>query len=198
MERLTTWYRPRHRTTDPACRRHRPPRTRLGRWRFDRNRGRSWCGAGFVYLAATEPTAHGGIGVDEVPDGEPACGPCVGKALGAGQDGLPVGAGLPQLRYDPRWIKPPTVCSGSGRDTWEDVPNSRNIVRCLVCGLLVAGRAQGSPYNPSWGPVRHAPGPDMAAPCPFHAWNNLTMTPAGVACACGYPPAGPPPEGNTP
>lgn len=29
-----------HRTTDPACFRHREPRGRLGRWWFDRNRGR--------------------------------------------------------------------------------------------------------------------------------------------------------------
>ena len=30
-----------HRTTDPACSKHRPPRTQLGRRHHDRNRGRS-------------------------------------------------------------------------------------------------------------------------------------------------------------
>lgn len=149
-----------------------------------------WCGAGYVHLASTQPTAHGGVGVDEVPDGDPVCGPCVGKALGAGQDGIPVGSGLPNLRYDPRWIKPPSTCPGSGRDLWEDVPNSHNVVRCLVCALLVAGRAQGSPYNPSWGPVRHAPGAGLVEPCPWHAWNQPAKTPTGIACACGWPPAG--------
>lgn len=29
----------RHVRTDPVCRRHRPPRSRLGRWWFDRHRG---------------------------------------------------------------------------------------------------------------------------------------------------------------
>jgi len=31
----------RHRTTDPACKQYRPPRGRLSRWLYDRNRGRS-------------------------------------------------------------------------------------------------------------------------------------------------------------
>lgn len=31
----------RHRTTDPACTRHRRPRTVVGRWRYERNRGRA-------------------------------------------------------------------------------------------------------------------------------------------------------------
>ncbi|WNM74339.1 hypothetical protein SEA_THIMANN_76 [Gordonia phage Thimann] len=29
----------RHTRTDPSCRLHHPPRTRLGRWLFDRRRG---------------------------------------------------------------------------------------------------------------------------------------------------------------
>jgi hypothetical protein len=37
---LTLTPHPAHRTTDPACRYHRPPRSRLARWRFERNRGR--------------------------------------------------------------------------------------------------------------------------------------------------------------
>lgn len=157
-----------------------------------------WCGAGFVYLAATEPTRHGGIGVDEVPDGEPACGPCVGKALGAGQDGIPTGSGLPKLRYDPRWIIPPGLCTGSRkRELWEPLNARETVGRCLVCAELVTIRAVGRGYDAyGAGPVNHEPGPGLYEPCPFHAWNNPTKTPAGVACACGWPPAGPP-EGST-
>lgn len=33
-------FRPRHRRTDPACIYYREARTWLGRWRFDRQRGR--------------------------------------------------------------------------------------------------------------------------------------------------------------
>ncbi len=123
--------------------------------------------------------------VDELPVGDEACAVCVGKALGAGQDETP--DGLPPLRFDPRWVKPPSVCPGSGDSgLWVEVPNSRSILRCLACGDLVGGRASGSPYNPRWGAIKHRPGAGLVDPCPFHAWNHLRrLGGERVGCGCG-------------
>src|ERR1051325_6513092 len=130
-----------------------------------------WCGQ---VTQDANRKAGGPLLVDERPAGDEACAVCVGKALGAGQDDLP--EGMPALRYDPRWVSPPSVCPGSGATgLLVEVPNSRNVVRCLACGLLTSGRALGSPYNPSYGVVKHAPGVDLVPPCPFHAWNHLRV-----------------------
>ncbi|GGN39806.1 hypothetical protein FHR83_006636 [Actinoplanes campanulatus] len=142
-----------------------------------------WCGT-FVSdrnAKAGPPLLADDIGNDDV------CAICVGKALGAGQDELP--AGMPRLRFDPRWSTPPAVCPGSGDSgLWVPVPNSRNVVRCLACGLVLSGRASGGAYNPRWGAVRHAPGEGLVEPCPFHAWNHLRRGDGEqVSCGCGWP-----------
>lgn len=54
-----------HRLTDPACRYHREPRTRLGQWWFDRNRGRSCheCVPPLaVYIERAEAESEEGLG----------------------------------------------------------------------------------------------------------------------------------------
>jgi hypothetical protein len=44
-----------HRRTDPACRRHKPPRGRFRTWRFNRARGRSCMECAWArYLAASD------------------------------------------------------------------------------------------------------------------------------------------------
>lgn len=142
-----------------------------------------WCGTSVT----TSPQAKAGppLLVDDLPVGDEACAVCVGKALGAGQDETP--DGMPPLRYDPRWLTPPSVCPGSGPSgLFVEVPNSRNVVQCLACGLLISGRAMGSPYNPSYGAVKHAPGDGLVNPCPLHAWNQLTLRGDSVGCACGW------------
>jgi hypothetical protein len=143
-----------------------------------------WCN-GFV----TDGSNKSGppLLADEVPAGDDVCAVCVGKALGAGQDETP--AGMPKLRFDPRWLTPPSVCPGSGDSgLWVNVPNaSWRVVLCLACGQLCAGRACGrSPYSSGWGPIRHAPGEQLVEPCPFHAWNHLVRRGDTAGCACGW------------
>lgn len=167
-------------------------RTR-GQTRWHRIRsGYEWEGGSRTFNLWCGQTAQDGnrkagppLLVDELPDGDEACAICVGKALGAGQDETP--EGMPPLRYDPRWLAPPSVCPGSGaRGLFVEVPNSRNVVQCLVCGLLTTGRAMGSPYSPSYGVVKHAPGVELVEPCPFHAWNHLVLCDGAVGCGCGW------------
>lgn len=141
-----------------------------------------WCGT--IIWTRSEKNGPPLLTDDIHPD-DPVCAVCAGKALGAGQDELP--AGMPRLRFDPRWLTPPSVCPGSGDSgLWVEVPNSRNVVRCLACGDLVSGRASGGAYNPRWGAVRHAPGVSLVEPCAFHAWNHLVRNGERVLCACGW------------
>lgn len=161
----------------------------MGRWHRPRSGTRRpgratvsfWCGAGYVDLDVA-------MAADSVPEAEPVCGTCEGRALGAGQDDTP--AGLPRLAFEPRWLSPPAVCPGSGRNSVyrglvEDL--RRNVCRCLVCGVYVPLRASGGPYNPSYGPARHEPGDDLFSPCPWHAWNYPARRPDGtVGCSCGW------------
>lgn len=142
-----------------------------------------WCGTS---VSDRNVKAGPPLLVDDLPAGDEVCGTCAGRALGAGQDETP--PGLPPLRFDPRWINPPSVCPGSGDSgLWVSVPDSWNVVRCLVCGLLVSGRASGGAYNPRWGAVKHAPGGGLVQPCPFHAWNYLRRRDGEqVGCGCGW------------
>jgi hypothetical protein len=143
-----------------------------------------WCGQGM----RDSPELDQLLYVDELPPDQPACGTCVGRALGAGQDDVP--ADLPPLRFDPRWITPPSNCPGSrSRTMWEPLPNAHwNVGRCLVCGDVVSVRAVGRGYD-AWGagPVYHAPGAGLVGPCPFHAWNRLVAKDGQVVCGCGWP-----------
>lgn len=142
-----------------------------------------WCGTSVF----TGPNTKSGPPLlrDDLPQDEPACAVCVGKALGAGQDELP--AGMPMLQFDPRWLTPPSVCPGSGdSDLWVPVPNSWNVVLCLACGLVLSARASGGAYNPRWGAVRHAPGEGLVEACPFHAWRSLVRRGETAGCACGW------------
>ena len=138
-----------------------------------------WCGS----------SAHDGPGkgalwyVDDLPTSEPACGTCVGRALGAKQDETP--PPLPPLLFSPRWQRPPVKCPGSGsRTLWAGDERAR-VGSCLACGETVPIRAK--PF-PSWGagPEAHLPGVGLVDPCPFHAWLRLTAVDGGAACACGW------------
>ncbi len=160
------WHRPRNATTWPD-----------GRTIFA-----YWCGP-----HGTDGGKYGPLWLtDEPPAGEPVCGTCVGRALGAGQDDTP--AGLPPLRFDPRWLSPPARCPGSNsRTLWTPVGGHR-CGRCLVCGDVLPIRAVGRGYN-AWGagPVAHPPGTAMVEPCPFHAWHRLEPNGDTARCGCGYP-----------
>lgn len=143
-----------------------------------------WCGPG----AHDGPDLDRLLYADELPPLEPACGTCVGRALGAGQDAVP--ADLPPLRFDPRWLQPPAKCPGSrSRTLWAPIPNGgHNVGRCLVCADVLAVRVVGRGYDAyGAGPVFHPPGRGLVGPCPFDAWNRLTVKGDRVGCACGWP-----------
>lgn len=129
-----------------------------------------WCGQG-TFLDNV-------ITADEVPEAEPVCGTCEGRALGAGQDETP--AGMPRLAFEPRWLTPPAKCPGAGRSALFE-PVGR-VGRCLLCGEMLPVRATGSWHNPDYGVVAHKPGPGLVPPCPWHGWRRLRAN----GCACGY------------
>lgn len=139
-----------------------------------------WCGP-----SGTDGGKYGTIQlVDELPAAEPVCGTCVGRALGSGQEEIP--AGLPNLRFDPRWLIEPRLCPGSrSRTLWTPVDR---VGRCLACGDLVPVRVVGRGYS-AWGagPVNHPPGKGMVDPCPFHAWQRLVERVGRAVCSCGWP-----------
>ena len=143
-----------------------------------------WCGP----FAQDAPGRNSLQYRDRLPAGEPACGTCVGRALGAKQDEQP--ADLPPLVFSPLWVKPPAICPGSrSRTLWTEIEEAHGSVgRCLACGDLVSIRTIGRGYN-AWGagPVYHAPGRGLIDPCPFHAWNRLIERVGGAGCACGWP-----------
>jgi hypothetical protein len=150
----------------------------------------TWCGGGCIILDGDQRSTRLGIGVDEVPTGEPVCGVCVGKALGAKQDLLP--AGLPLLRFDPRHLTPPTLCPGSrNRDLWEPLNTRGNVGRCLACQDVVPIRAVGRGYSAyGAGPTNHAPGNGLFEPCPWHAWMYASLRQGGsVGCSCTTTPS---------
>lgn len=127
-----------------------------------------WCG----------PFASSGKGallVDTVPDGEPLCGTCYGRAEGADERS--------DLLFEPRIATPPKLCPGS-QTMWVN-ETARNAGFCLVCGDGVKLRGFGGAYAWNYGIQRHQPGPDLVPPCEFHAWRQLTLTvDRVVACRC--------------
>lgn len=162
-------------------------RSRSG-WRDDQSTSIAlWCGT-FVRLNGEAGKSGLGIGCDDLPAGDQACGVCVGKALGAKQDPTP--AGMPPLRFDPRYLTPPRLCPGSrSRTLWVGLGAGHHTVgRCLACRQIVAVRAMGRGYSTyGAGPVKHSPGPDLVGPCPWHAWNNIAVRGDGtVGCSCGH------------
>jgi hypothetical protein len=159
------WHRPRNATT----------------WPDGRTIYSYWCGP-----SGTDGGKYGPLWLtDETPSEEPVCGTCVGRALGAGQDDTP--AGLPPLRFDPRWIKPSAVCPGSrSRSLFADLAGHR-CGRCLACGDIHPVRAFNGWNSYGAGLVRHAPGAGLVEPCPFHAWSRLEPSGDTARCGCGYP-----------
>src|SRR5688572_15714984 len=97
------------------------------RWPDQRTTYTYWCGT-----HGTDGGKHGPLQLaDNTPDGEPVCGTCEGRAVGARQDPTP--NGMPPLRFDPRWQTPPTRCPGSrSRTLWTPAPGGR-CGHCLVC-----------------------------------------------------------------
>lgn len=131
--------------------------TWCGQSMFDRGRGR---GARGPILFADAP-----------PEGEPSCGTCEGRAIGAD-------ATHPAWLFSPARLTPPRWCPGSRSERLvvelPPRPGMRAPARCLVCGFEGRMSAGGSWHSGTWGLKQHSPGPDLIPGCPWHAWRELT------------------------
>lgn len=164
------WEAPRYVRTREMTRWH---RVRSGRRRHSDGRvtWHLWCGQ---HLGDAEANA---IAADAPPAGEPACGTCEGRALGAGQDDNPLDV---DLAFEPRGITPPAWCPGGGhRGPWVALADS--VGRCLVCGHLgkLSWRRyphDGQTFQP------HRPGPDLVEACPFHGWKQFGARDGQLFC----------------
>lgn len=127
-----------------------------------------WCGQSINNLSAV-------LAVDNPGRGEPVCGTCEGRALGAGMDDNPLDV---DLIFEPRHLLPPKRCPGSRTMICEELPGGR-AGRCLVCGDVLTLRAGGSHYGygygGSYGLTNHAPGAALIPACPFHAWKDIIV-----------------------
>lgn len=162
---------PRYVRSAGASRWHRPRsgvRKSDGRIRYDQ-----WCGP---YVRGDEGFRE----ADQVPDGDPVCGTCEGRAIGAGQDTWPDTTRT--LVFTPNRLVPPKKCPGSRTEWCAEL--AWNVGRCLVCGVVTPMRSSGGPYNSRWGMTNHPPGPDLVDGCPFHAWRELHLVDGRVECRC--------------
>lgn len=153
----------------------------MGRWHRPRSGTHHGLGGHVTYsmwCGQHVSDAKGYISADAAPEGEPVCGTCEGRSIGAGQDSWPV-PGLPDLLFEPRRLNRPAKCPGSRKERLAEQAG-RNVVRCLACGDLVPERW----YGYTGGPQNHEPGPALVAGCPFHAWTYLTVVNGAVVCAC--------------
>lgn len=159
---------------------HRP---RCGYTQADQTLFTFWCGPHLW----DRPAGDRAWLSDDLPEHEPACGTCVGRALGAGQDEVPLD--LPPLVFSPRWLHPPRWCPGSRSEDLigePPAPAQGSVGVCLACGDLVAVRAMGSRWNPRAGLQQHVAGPGLVPACPWHGW-QFTGARDGVAgCRCGW------------
>lgn len=122
---------------------------------------------------------------ETLPEGDSVCGPCDGRAVGAGQE--LAGPDGRTLVFRPRDLQPPAACPGSRVSRLTQAIPPGTVGRCLACLDLHPVRAMGGPYNPRAAIIQHAPG-ELVDPCPFHRWRYLEPTPeGGLRCSCGRP-----------
>jgi hypothetical protein len=162
----------------------------MGRWhrtrsgvhllRHDRSVLHVWCGQGVQLADAITCTM--------LPAGEPLCGTCEGRAIGAGHPatGTPLDVAL---LFTPRSQAPPPARCPSHRLYEHEVAGFAwgSVFACPVCGVATRARAAGGPYNSRVVIEGHAPGPDLYLPCPFHRWDWPALVDGRVRCGCGAP-----------
>lgn len=132
-----------------------------------------WCGGSRFASKA--------IVSDVIPDSEDLCGPCEGKAVGAGHPSL---VGLPPdapLIFSPRRLDPPQWCPGWKRSLFAEI--EYNVGRCLACQRIQPIRWSGG-WMGSTNIVKHSPGPDLLAGCELHAWDELIEFQGAALCRC--------------
>jgi hypothetical protein len=138
----------------------------------------TWCGQLVILERALTATA--------VPHGEPLCGTCEGRAVGAGHP--PIGVELrAALLFEPATAAAaPARCparllgeTAARRFPW------RGTFPCPCCGESTRLRAAGGPYDSRVVIESHPPGPDLYRPCPFHRWDRPRLADDGrVVCGC--------------
>lgn len=141
----------------------------------------TWCGQA---MFQRERSKCGGpiLFVDDVPTGEPACGTCEGRFIGADHD-------RPEWLFSPARLEPPARCPGSHTMLVVEDQGRWNRATCLVCGDVVKMGAHGGPYASRFDARVHHPGPALIPGCPWHAWRELTKATdrdgnTVVACLC--------------
>lgn len=139
-----------------------------------------WCGQ----HAGTGRSKTGGdpILTDNVPTGEPSCGTCEGRAIGADPE-------RPDWLYSPENLQAPARCPGSSTLLVVEDQDHWRHATCLVCGDIVRMRARGGALNGHWDAENHQPGPGLIPGCPFHAWRELVRATTRdgdpvAACRC--------------
>lgn len=138
-----------------------------------------WCGQ----HASSHPGKSGvPIFTDDLPDGQPSCGTCEGRAIGADPD-------RPEWLFQPATTQVPPRCPGSSTLLVAEDQTTWRYATCLVCRDVVRMRASGGPYASRWGAQTHPPGPGLVDPCPFHAWRELVLVKnstgdTAAACRC--------------
>lgn len=161
----------------------------MGRWhrtrsgvhllRHDRSALHLWCGQG---LSLTDAITSATL-----PAGEPLCGTCEGRAIGAGHPatGTPLNEAL---LFEPRSQAPPPARCPSHRLMEHQVAElPRGVFACPVCREATRLRAAGGPYNSHLVIEGHAPGPGLFTPCPFHRWDWPALRDGVAVCGCGAP-----------
>lgn len=126
----------------------------------------------------------------EVPSGEPLCGSCEGRAIGAGHP--PIGVELlAALLFEPSSSRPaPPVCPATRPRAYADhrwLATQRGVFPCPACGEPTRLRAAGSPYDSHVKIEGHPTGDELIEPCPFHRWDSVVVRRDGTAgCSCNY------------
>lgn len=181
----------------PVRRGPRLARTRgMGRWHRPRSGIQFTRASGGARVCFQFWCGQSGQGADiltasEVPVGEPLCGTCEGRAVGAGHP--PIGVELRvALLFEPVSSKPPPpVCPATKPrayvdDRWLRLVHS-SVFACPACGVPTRLRAAGGPYDSHVKIEGHQPGPDLLDPCPFHRWDSIVVRADGTAgCSCGH------------
>ncbi|MFD5916210.1 hypothetical protein ACFVYP_06880 [Kitasatospora sp. NPDC058201] len=158
---------------------------RMRRWHRVRSGVRYGNGRTLYHLWCQGSVSDAGFFAKEslASDAE-VCGPCDGRAVGAGQE--PDGPAGRLLVFNPRDIELPGTCPGSREERLTLAIPPGTVGQCLACLDLHPVRAMGGPYNPRAAITQHAPGGGLVAPCPFHRWKFLEAAPdGGLRCSCG-------------
>ena len=142
----------------------------------------AWCG--------TTVFASEAFKTDDALDGFPVCGSCEGRALGAGLPGVVALLDVTKtgVVFEPNEVtkfRPPKVCPGR---TLEPLPLDRASVDvgvCAACGIVAPiKRPSRYPIVNDWCVKDHQPSADLVAPCPTHAWDDLTHRGGVTMCSC--------------